>query len=166
MILRDGFEEIAIGKGKKIRDGEYIAIATFGPIGKYAIEVCEAYAAKGIQIAHYDMRFAKPIDSQLLNEIAVKFDHLITLEDASVLGGFGGAVAEYYATLDMESIADASTRENISFPPRLHMMGLPDRIIEHGTQRELHDEVGIGPDGLKKKIDVILALQKIPEFSS
>ena len=113
---RDGFEEIAIGKGKKIRDGEYIAIATFGPIGKYAIEVCEAYAAKGIQIAHYDMRFAKPIDSQLLNEIAVKFDHLITLEDASVLGGFGGAVAEYYATLDMESIADASTSRKYKFP--------------------------------------------------
>ena len=166
MTLRDNFEKIAIGKGKKIRDGEAIALATFGPIGKYAIEVCKAYAAKGIQVAHYDMRYAKPIDTQLLNEIALKFDHVITLEDAAVVGGFGSAVAEYYATLDMNSLAETLSSENKNYPPRLYIMGLPDRIIEHGTQRELHDEVGIGPDGLKKKIASILAHKKISEFSS
>ena len=166
MTLRDNFEKIAIGKGKKIRDGKAIALATFGPIGKYAIEVCKAYAAEGIQVAHYDMRYAKPIDTQLLNEIALKFDHVITLEDAAVVGGFGSAVAEYYATLDMNSLAETLSNENKNHPPRLYMMGLPDRIIEHGTQRELHDEVGIGPDGLKKKIASILAHKKISEFSS
>ena len=112
MTLRDNFEKIAIGKGKKIRDGKAIALATFGPIGKYAIEVCKAYAAEGIQIAHYDMRYAKPIDTQLLNEIALKFDHVITLEDAAVVGGFGSAVAEYYATLDMNSLAESLSNEN------------------------------------------------------
>ncbi len=166
MNVREYFESMPIGKGKKIKDGEVVAIATFGPIGKYAIEVCEAYAAEGIHIAHYDMRYAKPLDIQLLNEIALKFDHVITLEDAAVVGGFGSAVAEYYATLDMDSIADRSAREHKNNPPRLHIMGLPDRIIEHGTQRELHDEVGIGPDGLTEKIASILAHQKVSEFSA
>jgi len=166
MSVREHFESMPIGKGKKIKDGEIIAIATFGPVGKYAIEVCEAYAAEGIHIAHYDMRYAKPLDIQLLNEIALKFDHVITLEDAAVVGGFGSAVAEYYATIDMDSIADTSARENKNHPPRLHIMGLPDRIIEHGTQRELHDEVGIGPDGLSEKIAYILAHQKVSEFSA
>ena len=166
MSVREHFESMPIGKGKKIKDGEIIAIATFGPIGKYAIEVCEAYAAEGIHIAHYDMRYAKPLDIQLLNEIALKFDHVITLEDAAVVGGFGSALAEYYATIDMDSIADTSARENKNHPPRLHIMGLPDRIIEHGTQRELHDEVGIGPDGLSEKIAYILAHQKVSEFSA
>lgn len=166
MNVREHFESMPIGKGKKIKDGEIIAIATFGPIGKYAIEVCEAYAAEGIHIAHYDMRYAKPLDIQLLNEIALKFDHVITLEDAAVVGGFGSAVAEYYATIDMDSIADTSARENKNHPPRLHIMGLPDRIIEHGTQRELHDEVGIGPDGLSEKIAYILTHQKVSEFSA
>ena len=166
MNVREHFESMPIGKGKKIKDGEVVAIATFGPIGKYAIEVCEAYAAEGIHIAHYDMRYAKPLDIQLLNEIALKFDHVITLEDATVVGGFGSAVAEYYATLDMDSIADTSAREHKNNPPRLHIMGLPDRIIEHGTQRELHDEVGIGPDGLTEKIASVLAHQKVSEFSA
>lgn len=166
MSVREHFESMPIGKGKKIKDGEFVAIATFGPIGKYAIEVCEAYAAEGIYIAHYDMRYAKPLDKQLLNEIALKFDHVITLEDAAVVGGFGSAIAEYYATLDMESIADTSARENKNYPPRLHIMGLPDRIIEHGTQRELHDEVGIGPDGLTEKIASIFAHQKVSEYSA
>ena len=112
------------------------------------------------------MRYAKPLDIQLLNEIALKFDNVITLEDATVVGGFGSAVAEYYATLDMDSIADTSAREHKNNPPRLHIMGLPDRIIEHGTQRELHDEVGIGPDGLTEKIASILAHQKVSEFSA
>ena len=166
MSVREHFESMPIGKGKKIKDGEFVAIATFGPIGKYAVEVCEAYAADGIHIAHYDMRYAKPLDKQLLNEIALKFDHVITLEDAAVVGGFGSAIAEYYATLDMESIADTSARENKNYPPRLHIMGLPDRIIEHGTQRELHDEVGIGPDGLTEKIASIFAHQKVSEYSA
>ena len=166
MSVREHFESMPIGKGKKIKDGEIVAIATFGPIGKYAIQACEAYAAEGIHIAHYDMRYAKPLDIQLLNEIAMKFDHVITLEDAAVVGGFGSAVAEYYATLDMDSIADISAYENKNHPPRLHIMGLPDRIIEHGTQRELHDEVGIGPEGLTKKIASILAHQKVSEFSA
>lgn len=166
MSVREHFESIPIGKGKKIKDGEFVAIATFGPIGKYAIEVCEAYAAEGIYIAHYDMRYAKPLDKQLLNEIALKFDHVITLEDAAVVGGFGSAIAEYYATLDMETIEDTSARENKNYPPRLHIMGLPDRIIEHGTQRELHDEVGIGPDGLTEKIASIFAHQKVSEYSA
>lgn len=166
MSVREHFESMPIGKGKKIKDGEIVAIATFGPIGKYAIQACEAYASEGIHIAHYDMRYAKPLDIQLLNEIAMKFDHVITLEDAAVVGGFGSAVAEYYATLDMDSIADISAYENKNHPPRLHIMGLPDRIIEHGTQRELHDEVGIGPEGLTKKIASILAHQKVSEFSA
>lgn len=142
MEVREGFEAMEIGKGIQLREGEEVAVLSFGPIGKYATEAADLLAGEGIEIGHYDMRFAKPLDTNLLDEVCQKYDHIITLEDGSKLGGFGSAVAEY--------IAEKADR------PTLKIMGIPDRIIEHGTQEELHDEIGIGVSGIievvKKRI--------------
>jgi 1-deoxy-D-xylulose-5-phosphate synthase len=130
MEVRKEFKSIEIGKGVQLKEGEDIAILSFGPIGKYVTEAGEILAKEGIEIGHYDMRFAKPIDEELIDEVCQKYDHIITLEDGSRIGGFGSAVAEY--------ISEKPER------PTLKIMGIPDRIVEHGTQKELHNEIGIG----------------------
>lgn len=142
MEVREEFQTMEIGKGIQLREGEQIAVMSFGPIGKYVTEAAEQLSEEGIEIGHYDMRFAKPIDTDLIDEACKKYDHIITLEDGARLGGFGSAVAEY--------IAEKSER------PTLKIMGIPDRIVEHGTQEELHNEIGIGVAGIienvKKKL--------------
>lgn len=142
MEVREGFQSIEIGKGICLKEGEGVAVLSFGPIGKYVTEAAGRLSEEGIKIGHYDMRFAKPIDEKLLDEICLKYDHIITLEDGAKLGGFGSAVAEYI-----------SEKEST---PTLKIMGLPDRIIEHGTQEELHAEVGIGVEGVLESVKKIL----------
>lgn len=144
MDIREGFSPLEIGKGTTIREGESAAILSFGPIGNYVIEATELLSEEGIEVGHYDMRFAKPLDTDLIDQVLYNYDHIITIEDGTKLGGFGSAIAEYV----------------VSKPGRVPVtiMGVPDRIVEHGTQRQLHDEVGIGPDGIiaevKKAIGV------------
>ena len=134
MNVRREFQNIEIGKGIKLRDGDSVAVLSFGPIGRYVTEAAQKLSQEGIEIGHFDMRFAKPIDTELIDEVCENYDHIITLEDHARLGGFGSAVAEY--------IAEKETS------PTLKIMGIPDRIVEHGTQEELHDEVGIGVTGI------------------
>ena len=128
------FEMMEIGKGICLREGEEVAILSFGPIGKYVTEASEELEKEDIRIGHYDMRFAKPLDIDLLDEICQKYQHIITIEDGARLGGFGSAVAEYLAEKAQK--------------PTLRIMGLPDQIIEHGTQEELHAEVGLDASAL------------------
>lgn len=142
MEVREGFRSMEIGKGICLQEGENVAVLSFGPIGKYVTEAADHLSEEGIEIGHYDMRFAKPIDKELLDEICLKYDHIITLEDGARLGGFGSAVAEY--------LAEKESR------PTLKIMGLPDRIIEHGTQEELHAEVGIDVEGIIKNVRKVL----------
>lgn len=134
MDIREDFRKIEIGKGQKLRDGDRIAVLSFGPIGKYATEAAALLSEEGIEIGHYDMRFAKPLDTGMIDEVSEQYDHIITLEDGTVLGGFGSAVAEYLAEKEHR--------------PTLRIMGIPDEIIEHGTQEELHAEIGIDVNGL------------------
>lgn len=134
MDIREDFRKIEIGKGQKLRDGDRIAVLSFGPIGKYATEAAELLSEEGIEIGHFDMRYAKPLDTGMIDEVSEKYDHIITLEDGTVLGGFGSAVAEYLAEKEHR--------------PTLRIMGIPDEIIEHGTQEELHTEIGIDVNGL------------------
>lgn len=142
MQVRNEFEEMEIGKGICLREGERVAVLSFGPIGKYVSKVADTLSGEDIHIGHYDMRFAKPLDTDLIDQICIRYDHVITLEDGARLGGFGSAVAEY--------IAEKEDR------PTLKIMGLPDRIIEHGTQEELHEEVGISPDAILQTIREVL----------
>lgn len=135
MPLRPDFRAIPIGKGRRIADGEDLAFLTYGAIGLYVEEVRERLAAYGLHAAHYDLRFCKPLDDELLEEVTSRFSKIITVEDGVVMGGAGSAVLEWMADRDVQGV-------------RVRRLGLPDHFVEHGTQRELHDECGIGPDGL------------------
>jgi 1-deoxy-D-xylulose-5-phosphate synthase len=135
---RTPFEEIEIGKGRLIREGEELAILTFGHVGNYAVEVCARLEKKGIEVAHYDMRFVKPLDTELLLEIFSKFRKVITVEDGCVQGGFGTAVLEFMADNHLSA--------------EVRRLGIPDRIVEHGEQIELHRECGFDPDGIEKAV--------------
>lgn len=138
MDVRENFELMEIGKGIELREGEDIAILSFGPIGKYVFEAADQLSKEGIEIGHFDMRYAKPLDTELIDQVCDNYSHIITLEDGSKMGGFGSAVAEH--------IAEKEDR------PTLKIMGIPDRIVEHGTQEELHDEIGIGVAGIIENV--------------
>lgn len=135
-------EEIKIGTGRKIRDGEELAILTIGHIGNYAVEVCERLTKKGIEVAHYDMRFVKPLDKNLLFEVFSKYKKIITVEDGCIQGGFGSAVLEFMADNNLSS--------------EVRRLGIPDRIVEHGEQIELHRECGFDSEGIEKAVVEIL----------
>ncbi len=138
MDYPEGFKSMEIGKGQKLRDGDEIAILSFGPFGNYVREAADDLAEEGIKVGHFNMRFAKPLDTDLIDEICHTYERIITIEDGNKLGGFGSAVSEY--------LADKPHH----IPTTI--MGVPDRIVEHGTQEELHHEVGLDPEGIKKKV--------------
>jgi len=120
------FEEIKIGTGRKINDGEEIAILSFGHPGNFAQAAIRELKTEGINPAHYDMRFAKPIDEKLLHEVFAKYNKIITVEDGTVVGGFGSAVVEFMVANN--------------YTASVKMLGIPDRLVEHGTLKELHRE--------------------------
>lgn len=123
---RTPFEALAIGKGRKIKDGEDVAILSIGHPGNFVTAAIRELRTEGINPAHYDMRFVKPIDEALLHEVFAKHNKIITIEDGTIVGGFGSAVLEFMA-------ANNYTAE-------VKMLGIPDRIVEHGTPKELHRE--------------------------
>ncbi len=138
MDFRKEFQSLDIGKGECIREGEDVAVLSFGPMGNYVIEALDELEEEGINAGHFNMRFAKPLDTKLIKQVCQTYRHIITIEDGTKLGGFGGAITEF--------LADKPYHIPVS------IMGVPDRIVEHGTQRQLHDEVGIGPDGIKQQV--------------
>lgn len=146
---RQPFREIRIGTGRKLRDGEDIAILSFGHPGNFVTEACKELLADGLQPAHYDMRFVKPLDTALLHEVFKRFSKVITVEDAAIQGGFGSAVLEFMAANGYQ--ADVK------------VLGIPDHVIEHGKPEELHHECGYDAaaiatsvrEMLKNKITVI-----------
>ncbi|MCZ6519883.1 MAG: 1-deoxy-D-xylulose-5-phosphate synthase [Bacteroidetes bacterium] len=127
-------QEIEIGTGRTIREGKDIAILTLGHIGNYAVESCIALEKEGIDAAHYDMRFVKPLDEKLLDEVFNKFEKILTVEDAAIMGGFGSAILEYMSKKGHHS--------------QVKILGIPDRIFEHGSQLELQQEAGFDPDSI------------------
>ncbi|MBA2498697.1 MAG: 1-deoxy-D-xylulose-5-phosphate synthase [Chitinophagaceae bacterium] len=122
------FEEIEIGKGRKIKDGKEVAILSFGHPGNFAGSAIRDVKAEGLDPAHYDMRFAKPLDEEMLHEVFSKFKKIITVEDGTIVGGFGSAVLEFM--------------NEHKYSAEIKMLGIPDRIVEHGTLKELHRECG------------------------
>ncbi|MBK7286299.1 MAG: 1-deoxy-D-xylulose-5-phosphate synthase [Flavobacteriales bacterium] len=122
------FKEITIGTGRKVRSGNDIAVLTIGHIGNIAAKGIDALQAEGYSVAHYDMRFAKPIDEMLLHEVFGKFKHVITIEDGCIQGGMGSAVLEFMA--------------DHGYQAQVKRLGIPDHFIEHGTQKELYAECG------------------------
>jgi 1-deoxy-D-xylulose-5-phosphate synthase len=137
-VWRTAMEEIKIGTGRKIREGEDLAILTIGHVGNYAMEVCKRFEKKGIDIGHYDMRFAKPIDGKLIESVVKKYRKIITVEDGCIQGGFGSAVLEYMADHHLSA--------------EVRRLGIPDKVIEHGEQIELHGECGFDVAGIEQAV--------------
>jgi 1-deoxy-D-xylulose-5-phosphate synthase len=135
---RTPFEEIKIGTGRKIKDGEDVAILTLGHMGNYAVEACELLKKEDLNPAHYDMRFVKPLDEKMLHEIFSTFKKIVTVEDGCTMGGFGSAILEFMA-------------EN-NYYAQITRLGIPDRIVEHGEQLELHEECNFDPKGIAKAV--------------
>jgi 1-deoxy-D-xylulose-5-phosphate synthase len=125
---RTPFQEIQIGTGRKLRDGKDVAILTIGHPGNFAATAIRELRQYGLQPGHYDMRFVKPIDESLLHEVFTNYSKIITVEDGTVVGGFGSAVLEFMA--------------RHGYQAKIKMLGIPDRIVEHGTLKELHAECG------------------------
>lgn len=140
---RTPFEEIKIGKGRKLKDGRDIAILTFGHPGNFATAAIRELRTEGIDPAHYDMRFAKPLDEELLHEVFKNYSKIITVEDGAVKGGFGSAVLEFMA--------------EHNYSAQVKILGIPDRLIEHGTLKELHRECGYDAQGIAATARVLAA---------
>jgi 1-deoxy-D-xylulose-5-phosphate synthase len=135
---RTPMQKIEIGKGRMIKDGEDVAILTIGHPGNFAVMACKQLQEEGLNPAHYDMRFAKPLDEQLLHSIAEKFNKIITVEDGTIVGGFGSAVLEFMAANN--------------YTPEVKMLGIPDRLVEHGKPEELHRECGYDAKGIAETV--------------
>jgi len=134
MAPSDEYKYITPGTGRVIAEGSDIAILSYGTIGKYADEAREELRRHGISAGHYDMRFAKPLDADMLDLVARRYDYVITIEDGSIHGGFGSAVSEYYMEQEKR--------------PVMKIMGVADRVVEHGSQKQLHRELGLDAEGI------------------
>ena len=132
------FEAIEIGRGRKIKDGEEVAILSFGHPGNFAAAAIRDVKAEGLNPAHYDMRFAKPLDEALLHEVFSKFNKVITVEDGTVVGGFGSAVLEFMSAN--------------GYHAAVKIMGIPDQLVEHGTPKQLYAEIGIDANGIAEAV--------------
>ncbi|MBO9620080.1 MAG: 1-deoxy-D-xylulose-5-phosphate synthase [Niabella sp.] len=131
-------KEIVIGTGRKLKEGKDIAILSFGHPGNFAASAIRTLQQEGILPGHYDMRFAKPLDEALLHEACQKYPKLITIEDGTVTGGFGSAVLEFMAKHEYKN--------------EVRILGIPDRLIEHGTPAELQRECGFDVEGILQTV--------------
>ncbi|AQG81561.1 1-deoxy-D-xylulose-5-phosphate synthase [Spirosoma montaniterrae] len=139
---RTPLEKQEIGKGRMIQDGEDVAILTIGHIGNYVTKASDMLAKEGIRPAHVDMRYVKPLDEELLHQIFSRFDRVLTVEDGCLMGGFGSAVLEFMA--------------EHGYSARVKRLGIPDAVIEHGEQIELHRECGFDPNGIAEAVRELL----------
>lgn len=136
-------EEIAVGTGRRLRDGSEIAVITIGPMGNDVEAVLASMdTTEAAKVAHYDLRFLKPLDDKLLTEIGERFDKIITVEDGVRMGGMGSAVLEWMA--------------DHGYSPKIKRLGMPDHFVEHGTVDELRKVCGLDNDSLRKVIEETL----------
>jgi 1-deoxy-D-xylulose-5-phosphate synthase len=133
---RTPFEEIPIGKGRTIVEGEDLAILTIGHIGNYVTEAREILEEEEIFPGHFDIRFVKPLDEELLHDIFSRYQKIITVEDGCLMGGFGSAILEFMAD------------HGYNLP--VTRLGIPDSVVEHGEQIQLHAECNFDPKGIAK----------------
>jgi len=142
---RTPFVEIPVGVGRKLRDGEHLAILSIGPIGVKIRRICDDLQKEGLLIAHYDMRFVKPLDEALLHEVFSRYKLVVTVEDGTLVGGMGSAVAEFMV--------------DNGYYSTIKRMGIPDRFIEHGTQTELFKECGLDMENIRNTIRTMIQNQ-------
>lgn len=141
------FEALPIGKGRKLKDGEEIAILSFGHPGNFAAAAIRDLRSTDINPAHYDLRFVKPLDEDLLHEVFQRYTKILTVEDGTVVGGFGSAVVEFMATHGYQA--------------QVKMLGIPDRIVEHGTPKQLFQECGYDAAAIAQAIRTMVQEKKV-----
>lgn len=133
-------EEVEVGTGRTLREGSDVAVLSYGPLGNDVQRAIDELQQEGntISVAHYDLRFAKPLDDALLTTVAQRFSRIVTIEDGSRAGGIGSAVLEWMS--------------DHHFTPELTRLGLPDNFVEHGTVAQLREIVGLDIESIKKAI--------------
>lgn len=136
--VKDGFQKYEIGKSEKICDGQDIVILAIGSMVEYSKQAIEELNSFGINSALYNLRFVKPLDTDALDEIAKNYKKIITIEENSIVSGFGTSILEYF--------------NEMNYKNDVLRIGLPDKFIDHGTQAELHEILGIDPKGIVEKI--------------
>lgn len=136
------FQKIRTGTGRKIAEGRELAILSLGHPGNFVVDASRQLVTDGIAPAHYDMRFVKPLDEKLLHEVFRSFDRIITVEDGSISGGFGSAVLEFMA--------------RHGYQARVKILGIPDRVIEHGKPAELQHECGFDAEAIMHAVREML----------
>ncbi len=146
MTLREGFRQLEIGKGEILTEGEDVAILAVGNMVQNARKASELLANGGIHAAVVNMRFIKPLDTVLLDSIFAQYKYVLTVEDNSVLGGFGSAVGEYMSAARVQGVS-------------LQIHGIPDEFIEHGTQEELHRSINLDPLGIARTAGAMCGIE-------
>jgi 1-deoxy-D-xylulose-5-phosphate synthase len=137
---------IEVGTGRKLRVGQDIAILSIGHIGNYVTTACDQIEKKGIYPAHYDMRFAKPLDEKLLHKVFSKYNKIITIEDGCIIGGLGSAIIEFMI--------------DKGYYAQVKRLGIPDRFIDHGSQHELHKECGYDTDSIVAEVQKMVGARE------
>ena len=150
MDWRCPFEEVKVGTGRKMKDGTDVAVLSIGPIGNNVTRAIASLTSQNSDtsipsVAHYDMRFLKPLDEAILDEVGRKFKHVITVENGVRQGGLGSAVLEWM--------------NDHGYAPKVKRLGLPDNFVEHGTVKELQHIVGIDEEGIVKAIKELEKLE-------
>jgi 1-deoxy-D-xylulose-5-phosphate synthase len=138
---------IEIGKGRKIKDGKEVAILSFGHPGNFATTAIRNLRSEGIDPAHYDIRFVKPLDEALLHEVFTNYAKIVTVEDGTVVGGFGSAILEFM---------NAN-----GYKADITILGIPDRLVEHGTLKELHSECAYDAAGIEAAVKEIVSKEAL-----
>ena len=133
---------LPIGKGRKLHDGDDVAILSIGTIGINVIDACASLHEQGIDVAHYDMIFLKPLDEEILQEVTSRFSKIITIEEATTTGGLGGAVAEWLADRNINA--------------HLVRLGVHDTFVDQGTVRQLHELCGLDAVSIENKVKQLL----------
>ena len=146
------FKEIKVGTGRKVCSGEDIAILSIGHPGNFAQEAIDLMKESGISIAHYDLRFVKPLDAVLLHEVFTKFKKVITVEDGCLMGGFGSAIIEFMVDQKYNS--------------EIVRLGIPDEYVHHGTQEELWEDCGFDAKAIVKAVEKMLSIKVVEKKST
>lgn len=141
---RSEMKIIEIGTGRKLKDGQDIAVLSIGHIGNVAASAIRTLNHEGIKPAHYDMRFVKPLDEKMLHEVFQSFPKVITVEDGTIKGGFGSAVLEF--------------KNEHHYTNEIRIMGIPDRFVDHGTPAQLYEEIGLDADDIAQNIREFLLM--------
>ncbi len=145
------FSEIEVGKARVLKEGSDIAILSIGNAGILAAEAIEKLEKENYSIAHYDMRFVKPLDEELLHKVFKKFNHVITIEDGALKGGFGSAVIEFMC--------------DNTYTTAVRRLGIPDKFVDQGNPEELYKECGFDPESIMKEIKILVKKRYLSRVS-